>query len=220
MVAPEHHVEEFATRFEDRRLAERYRDRYKSGRHAKVHRLEQAALRELLKGIERIPVALDLPSGVGRLTPVLAEVAERVILADSSPIMLEMAREEHPELPAEYIQTDAQNIQLADASVDLLFCHRFLHHIHDRAVRVRLFAELARVTRRYAVLSYYSPGLRTRFRNLARNLIGIGDRSMQPASLREFMREMSAAGFREVRRRVLRPFPYTGLFFLCEKTPT
>ena len=78
----------FHARFLTRAQALQYRDRYITGRRARIDRMEREALRRLLAGIGPLAAALDLPSGSGRLSPVLAEFAGRVVLADASPEML------------------------------------------------------------------------------------------------------------------------------------
>ncbi|HUU86097.1 MAG TPA: methyltransferase domain-containing protein [Phycisphaerae bacterium] len=217
MPVSESDVGVFQKRFESRRQAERYRDRYKTGRHARMDRMERAALCELLQGIDKVEVALDLPSGTGRLSPVVAEFAKRIILADSAEDMLAIARDDLPDLPAEYLQTDAQKIQLPDRSVDLVFSHRFLNHIYDPAERACILGELARVSRRYVALSYYAPSIRWRWRRLFKRLLGKGRTYDRVPTTRHFLVETSAAGLRPVRRTTLRRFPLTAAFFLFER---
>jgi SAM-dependent methyltransferase len=217
MTARESDIRLFQKRFESRSQAERYRDRYKTGRRARMDRMERAALRQLLHGIDGVEVALDLPSGTGRLSPVVAEFAKRIILADSSEDMLAVARDDLPDLPAEYLQTDAQEIRLADRSVDLVFSHRFLNHIYDPAERARILGELARVSRRYLALSYYAPSIRWRWRRLIKRLLGQGQTCDRVPTARHFLVETSAAGLRPLRRTMLRRFPLTAAFFLFER---
>jgi ubiquinone/menaquinone biosynthesis C-methylase UbiE len=66
----------------------------------------------MLAGMAHLESALDLPCGTGRLSHVFREVARRVILADSSQVMLEVAREDHPNLDANYLLTSAERIDL------------------------------------------------------------------------------------------------------------
>ena len=176
---------EFVERFMDRKAVQRYRDRYHTGRHARVNQMERAALQHLLSGLGRLEVAADLPSGVGRLGDVLAQVADRVILADSSPIMLEIAKKDLGEGKYQYLQTNAEQIDLPTAGVDLVFCHRLLNHIPDPEGRARIVKELARISRRYVVISCYPPSIRTRIKLAVRRLIGSSKPARQPASIRE-----------------------------------
>lgn len=202
----------FAHRFIDRQQAERYRDRYRTGRRGEVHQRECAVLRRLLATIGRVGVAMDLPCGSGRLSGVLAEHADRMILADSSPMMLELAREE-PELSRmEFLQTDAANIGLPDGAVDLVFCHRFLPHLNDSTLRVRILRELARVARRFVVLSFYPPGYRRRVKWWFKSLIGRVKRTDMLSRMSQFLAEASSAGLRVQHRETLRWFPPGALF--------
>jgi ubiquinone/menaquinone biosynthesis C-methylase UbiE len=206
----------FQDRFLTRQQAERYRDRFRS-RRARIDRVERVALREILAPLGRVAVALDLPSGTGRLAPVLAEVAERLILADGSPVMLELAREDFPTLPAEILQTDAQHIKLAEASVDLVFSHRFLGHIYNIADRTNILKELARVTRHYVVLSFYRPSLRSRWRQWLKRLLSGRANPAGPMTVPEFLAEVQAAGLVLRQTRWLRRFPSPSAFFLFER---
>lgn len=208
--------DEFVTRFMDRRRAERYRDRYRTGRHARINEREHAALRELLNGRGRFEVALDLPCGAGRLADVLTERSDRVILADSSQLMLDIAREDLGEAKYSYLQTNAESIDMPDASVDLVFCHRLLNHVNDADSRARMVMELARVTRRYLAFSCYPPGIRTRLKNLLRRFVP-GRPAQSTPTLREYLHLAAHSGLRPVRREVVRRLPFAAELVLLEK---
>ncbi|HEY3245277.1 MAG TPA: class I SAM-dependent methyltransferase [Phycisphaerae bacterium] len=196
MSEPAADVSVFRARFTTRQQAERYRDRFASGSRARKDHLEREVLRKLLAVLGPLESALDLPSGAGRLSTVLAEFAPWVIQADASLPMLQIAREDHPHLRSYYVQADAAAIGLADRSVDLVFCHRMLHHIHDPATRARMFAELARVARRYVLLSFYPPGYRDRLRWLASALHGASNRRPRPATRQQFLGDAASVGLR------------------------
>jgi len=68
----------FNARFEGRQQAERYRDRYRIGRRARIDSREREVLLELLAAVGHVSVALDIPGGTGRLTSVLAGISGRV----------------------------------------------------------------------------------------------------------------------------------------------
>jgi ubiquinone/menaquinone biosynthesis C-methylase UbiE len=207
----------FDARFVTRAQGERYRDRWKSGRRAERNRRECAALSRLLAGMGRLGKVLDLPSGTGRLSGVLANHAERIILADSSTVMLDLAREQPPGIPAEYLHTEAEHVSLADQSVNLVFCHRFLPHIYDCGLRLKILAELRRVTDKYVVLSFYPPGLRSRIKWSLRSLFGRAIRANQLSSTRQFLAETAASGLKPVRESALRIFPRAA-FHLFERS--
>jgi ubiquinone/menaquinone biosynthesis C-methylase UbiE len=208
---------QFQTRFHQRKQAERYRDRFRpGGKHENMHHKEVVILRNLLARAGKLELAMDLPAGTGRLTPILAENATKVILADASDVMLEVAREDNPTLPAEYLVTSAEKIDRPDGSIDLVFCHRFLHHINQPDLRQRIFTEMARVSRRYVIVSYYAAGFRSRLKWRLKNLLGLAGRESKPATLEQFFAEASRAGLKVAAQETLRKFP-PGIFCLFEK---
>ncbi|HNQ24973.1 MAG TPA: class I SAM-dependent methyltransferase [Phycisphaerae bacterium] len=209
--------DEFLGRFATRAQAKRYRDRYATGRRVRTNAREQAALGELLAGLGHLPAALDLPCGTGRFAATLADFADRIILADASDAMLDTARQGVNQFHPQYLQCDASQVSLDDGSVDLVFCHRFLHHVYDPNTRAQILNELVRVTRRYLVLPYYSPGQRDYRKWLTRFLTGRKSWSERPLRLRRFLEESRGAGLRIARQKILRRFPVTGVFFLFEK---
>lgn len=208
---------QFQTRFHQRQQAIRYRDRFRpGGKHEQMHHKEVAILRNLLGKAGKMELAMDLPAGTGRLTPVLAEFASRVILADASDVMLEIAKEDNPKLPAVYLVTSAEKIDLPNGAVDLLFCHRFLHHINQPDLRQRIFHEMARVSRRYVLVSYYAAGFRSRIKWRVKSLVGLADRNSKPATMEQFFAEADAAGLKLAAQETLRKYP-PGIFCLFEK---
>ncbi len=208
---------DFLARFRTREQATHYRDRYRTGRRGKIDAKERAVMRALISPLGPLSVALDIPSGTGRLSSLLMEFADTTILADASPIMLELAREELGAERVAFLQTDAEQIGLADASADLVFCHRLLHHLHDVRLRARIFGELARVSRRYVLLTYFTPGFRDRFRWWIGRAGGRARADTRPVLKRGFLRECAAAGLRPIAQRAIRRFPLAAEFILFEK---
>jgi ubiquinone/menaquinone biosynthesis C-methylase UbiE len=111
-----------------------------SGR-AYEHEAEVMAIRRLLSG-RRFGAAADIGGGYGRLSVVLSEFADRVILVDSSSQQLALAADflaDHPDVEKRLM--DAASLDIPDSSVDLVAMVRVLHHLPDPA------AELAEVSR-------------------------------------------------------------------------
>ncbi len=208
---------QFAERFIDRRQAEHYRDRFKTGRRARTDLLEKAVLRELGARIGHIRTALDLPCGTGRLSRTLLEFSDEVIIADSSSAMLEVAREDLADPRVKCQLMDAENISLANGSVDLVFCHRFLYHVFSKSRRTRMLGEIVRVTRRYVILSYSPPGFLNRWRRFRRRLLRRSAPSDSQPSADQYREEIRAAGLRFLHTATLRHFPVTGSFYLLER---
>ena len=108
------------------------------------------ALEETRRRGTAIAMGLDLPCGTGRLFPLLHE---RGVLVTGADVSLEMLRVARRTLGAglRLVQCSAEQIPCATASFDGVFSIRFLLHL-DRATRVQIVRELARVSRRWVVL--------------------------------------------------------------------
>ena len=118
-----------------------------------VHVLE-VALRDLARidpgPRASYPVVVDVGCGWGGSLRKLLErfKPERLVGFDIAPKMVEAATQEAAALrtasgqPVEVVKADSSALPLADASVDLLFCHQTFHHLVDQD---RAIAEFFRV---------------------------------------------------------------------------
>ena len=105
-------------------------------------------------------VILDLPCGFGRLWPaMIATGATKIIAADKSAGMLQVAKEMTPPNILSHVTcmpSTATEIELADKSVDSVFCMRLLHHINDKNYRLAIYHSFQRVARDTVVISLWS----------------------------------------------------------------
>lgn len=94
-------------------------------------------------------VALDIGCGVGRLTRVLADRAERVYALDASEEMLARARELNPGLAnVRWIHGDGRSLTgVADNSITLCVSLVVFQHIPDPAITLGYVREIGRVLR-------------------------------------------------------------------------
>jgi ubiquinone/menaquinone biosynthesis C-methylase UbiE len=94
---------------------------------------------------QRPLAVLDLGCGIGRFTPLLADLfGGPVIGVEPSERMLAIARTQNAHPAVAYRKGDAAHIPLADGSGDLALLFLMFHHVPDRAAATR---ELARVLR-------------------------------------------------------------------------
>ena len=200
-------------RFLERSQAERYRDRYKS-RRVKTHEREITALTQLLQSIGKIDEIMDVASGPGRFAPLLSAHSTRLIQTDTSRHMLDLSREDYPLDPQRgyYIQSDAAHMPLKDGCVDVLFCHRFLNHVVDPAVRVQIFSELRRVAKRYVIVSCLGlPRLIQMVRyTFAR--IRFAPISGERVEVPELIHDAEQAGLILTKRTPIRSFPSSAIY--------
>ena len=110
--------------------------------------LEQPIVREIIDGLPS-GVALDAACGTGRHSAYLASLGHTVIGVDSSPAMLERAREKVPD--GEFHEGDLHELPLPDDQVDLVVCALALVHAPDLQP---VLAEFVRVLRPGGIWSF------------------------------------------------------------------
>ncbi len=130
-----------------KRKADQYNDphhnyrKYWQGREYE-HAAEEIAIRKLLRG-KHFKTAVDIGGGYGRLCLLLEHYADKVTLAEPSQQQLDIAKDflkGHPEIDRRLMQAD--DLQFADDSTDLVTMIRVMHHLPDPTAE---FEEIARV---------------------------------------------------------------------------
>lgn len=121
-----------------------------------THIWETRVLRVAINDLERLipgrrasyPVVLDVGCGHGRSFRLLWErfSPERIIGIDFEECCLDRARAElaKEQLPVEIERGDASALHLADASVDMVFCHQTFHHLTRQEQALREFHRVLR----------------------------------------------------------------------------
>jgi len=124
-----------------------------------THRREMLCVRRMLGGLPPGSKVLDLPSGTGRLLPLLVEMGFPVTEADSSVHMLEKAqdyaRTRGIAQGVEFRVEDAFLTSFKDAAFDAILCNRLFHHFREPEVRRRCLRELGRICRGPIVVSFF-----------------------------------------------------------------
>lgn len=125
-------------------------------RRLSLWRDEQLA-RNALKVAGEPGLILDLACGAGRFWPVLAEHANRVILAaDNSQDMLNHAQTHHSAgllKRVKTFQSSAFTVGLSANAVDCIFCMRLFQHIVSSEHRQVMLREFHRVSRDTVIIS-------------------------------------------------------------------
>ena len=146
-----------------------------------------AHLARFVRSLEPVGDALDLGSGDGRLAREVR--ANRLTVADVSPVALSRAAARLPEARAVELSPDAP-LPLPDTSFDLVLCADTIEHVRDVQL---LLSEVRRVLRPGATLAVTTPahGRPTALRALVAGF----DRVFDPRSphLRHFTRRSLAA---------------------------
>ncbi|MER5393895.1 class I SAM-dependent methyltransferase [Saccharopolyspora sp. NPDC002686] len=126
---------------------------YDDGRNSAFD-FDEPVVEKILDGLPA-GTAVDAACGTGRFAEILAGRGHRVVGVDSSPEMLERARERVPE--GEFSVGDLTGLPVGDATADLVVCALALTHVPSLGP---VFAEFARVLRPggHLVISDMHPG--------------------------------------------------------------
>ena len=123
---------------------------------------EQNLVREILATIPKSDIeglSLDLPSGYGRLNPLLSEVAPRIVEGDWSFYLLQEARNYLARLngkkPVGFMRGTALKLPFQDRAFDLVLSVRLCHHISEHDERMQYVREILRISNKWLVFTYF-----------------------------------------------------------------
>jgi len=194
------------------------RQRYRSLDQALVHWREQRLVEALLMTCQlQGGSLLDVPCGYGRFTALFARLGITATGADVSSDMVRLARENQvPSGSSRWLHADIFALPFADAAFDCALSIRLLHHRFSDDERVRMLRELARVSRRFVLLSFY---LSTPLHNLARHWRGTHGRlSMMTAA--QFQDLAQQSHLHVLQQRALCRFCHAQTFAVLTKDAT
>lgn len=131
--------------------------RYRSLDQAWVDWREQRLLTQLLMQCQLAKgTVLDVPCGYSRFAPVYARLELTATGADLSYDMVHLAATNHARNDRErWLCADVLALPFLDGVFDSVLCIRLLHHRYSDAERQRILGELARVSRRFVIISFY-----------------------------------------------------------------
>jgi len=192
-----HDIKSYSRRLQDQTRAELYAKRFESGSRRRIDKREQHAVRKIFAGLKGCHSVLDVPSGAGRFINTLSQGGRRVIEADVAFEILEYAqgKGEKLKLDVQALQGDAARLPLVSGAVDCVFSNRLLHHIHAPAERKALLREFHRVSRRYAVVSFFNYKGLAQIRGFLKRLKGRTPPYSNQPTQDEFREEAVQCGF-------------------------
>lgn len=136
-----------------------YQDRALKYDELREHQLswkgENRALRDMAAGLGRGLSVLDVPVGSGRFFSIYSELDWTVTGLDASSEMLNVARNRMgsaSEMKPVLLEGKATALPFADSEFDVVVCFRFLQSIVSFGNAQIVIGEIARVTKRYAIL--------------------------------------------------------------------
>lgn len=175
--------------------AESYSTKYDDEVHKRISSYfeRRAVERALERTGVRNGLILDAPCGAGRLTPVLAPFARRIVSADYSPTMVSVLKRRHgPSCPV--LVADGFKLPFADATFDVVYSARLSHHIGDEALRLAYLREVMRVARGFTIVTVFdSRSLKNLLRSVRRAFSS--KRPKNTLSREQVAETAAAAGF-------------------------
>jgi len=136
--------------------------------HRVIAKRERRTVQALLR---RVPhgTVLDIPTGTGKLAPVLAELGSSVLACDISESMLEIAKEEYNRVGARKINFKVCDAEKASRKVkgefDVAVCLRLLHRVPYH-IKKKILDELRSISEFVIV----STAVESRFHKLRRSI--------------------------------------------------
>lgn len=151
--------EAYARQYEDADEAARYNAMYDSRASKRVTtRRESRLIQRHFRSQPPCGTVLDLPCGGGRLTRAILEAAPEatVLEADIGLGQVKYARDQGLGGDRQFFMTASGfHIPIRDGGVDAVVCCRLLHHLPAAEEQERLIAEVLRVARRFAVVTFF-----------------------------------------------------------------
>jgi SAM-dependent methyltransferase/protein-S-isoprenylcysteine O-methyltransferase Ste14 len=199
--APGRSYQMTASQFDTPAAAGRYATRHGHSRD----RREQATILRALSGIPPGASVLDLPSGTGRLLPMLHRLGYRITEADYSAHMIKHAREfwrhfvrttaDAADTAVAFDVQDVMSTSYANDAFDVVICNRLFHHFSESATRVLAFGELRRISRGPIIVSFFdAAALDAKARAVMNRIRRRVPRARRPIPMAAFLADARAAG--------------------------
>jgi ubiquinone/menaquinone biosynthesis C-methylase UbiE len=182
--------------------------------------LEQRAIAAMLQQVEGAggTALLDAPCGTGIAARLVRGRRMDVLASDISVEMMRHARGEYAGVTSRFVCADVTSMPLPDASFDCVVTLGFMHRV-PAPVRRRTFAELARVTRRFVIVTCSLDSSSQRLKHRVLRVVSRGHvPAPSPATLEQIHADFEAAGLAEQRRVAIAPFMSAEHLFLLVKT--
>jgi ubiquinone/menaquinone biosynthesis C-methylase UbiE len=131
--------------------------RYRSLDQAWVNWREQRLLAQMLTQCQLAKgTMLDVPCGYSRFAPLYARLGITATGADVSYEMAHLAAANHAQHSRKrWLCANVLALPFIDSVFDSVLCIRLLHHRYSDAERQHILGELARVSRRFVIISFY-----------------------------------------------------------------
>ena len=161
---------------------ENYKERIKNsadaaesytGRKQHKHDAEMGMIRHALSYVNGVETFLDAPCGTGRATIMLTRLGYTTTGVDLGDAAITVAKRKLKEagVVATIEAADIEHLHYGDNAFDATLCFRLYHHFPNDEIRSRVIRELCRVSKKYVLMSYFSPMSNTSIRREYRRVL-------------------------------------------------
>jgi ubiquinone/menaquinone biosynthesis C-methylase UbiE len=153
---------EFSSKYHEDEFPGTYASKHNESLSRRLNdRREQALLRRCLKLVDPVDSIIDVGCGPGRFWPSLIDSSAELAALDVSHAMLRFARERYPAAIAGRFELAAGSVTalpFSDDAFDCVVSMRLLHHFGESRIRRGALGELARISRRFVIVSLWTDG--------------------------------------------------------------
>tara|TARA_Y100001970_G_scaffold72098_1_gene91522 strand:+ start:12830 stop:13498 length:669 start_codon:yes stop_codon:yes gene_type:complete len=164
-------------RYKDDSYAKNYKMEYLSSLTFKGFKSRIIAYREIYiirfflnKIIRNNMLVMDIPCGTGKLGKILSNYPIKIVAADVSQSMLNLAYNEYSENKTKYEIMDATKIPYKNTSFDIIVCLRLFQRL-PLDTRQKILSEFNRTTKKYLIISYSFSTVWQKYRYKIKRLI-------------------------------------------------
>jgi ubiquinone/menaquinone biosynthesis C-methylase UbiE len=207
------------TEYQDIETAETYDQKRFNSLSGKLFQWsERRVLERIVQTLPPGSTVMDAPCGTGRLSTLYLSKGFRMLGADISGEMIQVARRrtERWAGQVDFGRMDFVRLALADRSVDAVFSIRFLPHFPPEE-RVYMLREFSRVSRKRIVISLSISNPWMRLRRKVKEWLGHDKPVRHPVTMQSMRAELKAAGLKEVRHFWTVPIFSEQIIFVCER---
>jgi SAM-dependent methyltransferase len=188
--------------FKKQEVEQYERKRYRGLDQRLVHSREEKILRKILEKIGKEgALALDVPCGYGRFSPLLLERGLSLVSSDLSFHMVKRAveRNEGSIRHSGVVADGISGLPFKGKAFDFILSVRFFHHLHQEEERKAVLGEFSRVAKEGIILSFYQLNPLHVLQRKLRRRIKKSKTKIKMLSREEFQREVEEEGFKIVR---------------------
>jgi len=181
---------------------------------------EKRSIIKCLNSIGQVESIIDIPAGTGRITKLLINFANKIIAADISDDMLQIAKLKFQNNSnISFIEIDAEKMQLPDNYVECITCVRLMGHVPPD-IRIKMLSEMARVSSNWVIVTFYFSNIINDLKRSIKRKLTNNKAPWYPTTHKELMKQINSAKFDVEEKHYVLPMLSESVTFLLKKRNT